>query len=759
MPLRSCRTARRASSLAGVVLLGTGLGLSGQDQGWEAFLATWRKASHLPVTLLAPGAWANARPWSTDETLLQLIVGGDVEVLALEGGRLDQVRAAREWGASPRWLALARDGEVLGESATAPDGAQVKAWLLGAGLPATWDEQERFLRLHSENGTALSLRLARSLRMARIRFRALEQAGAAEGVRLVPGTRWPQLTPARILDPTRAAGWDREVAETLTRISRLPDAWRLGDELWLRSWLDFYGAAAGPDLQEGLPAFRDALLAAWKRYPDSGGRDVLPAASARVMDGFVGLWMACSRCMPGQAERVPEVPDLAAGPGHVWPNAGLFRALASTATISGRWDELLQALDRCPDPSLAGTSSPQGWGEALVDAQSQATFWRVVARAELGRWPEAVAALQALRESTGSGWDAIRGSLKAFYGADRKSARERTEPRPEPVAHAFLAVLELPALPNVKPPPPVPPLRFLVWGTPAWTKDWPTIRATGELATYAPEELRKEEPTPADRDRMAVAGLPVRGWAVFRGTSDILASGQDAPDPVRLALQLQGPSPSRIAGLDAFLRRHLDQLDARKERYDLIRARMPLPALEARMREDAATTQLPLDFGPDAPWISDLDAWRAAARQVVPEVQAALARWPDRGFLWQSWVSWSAFLPQPPSVLALAQSLPVLGSRARWAADLPAEVHRAVARQGLEAGRVQELIDWFEPIWAAVRTRVWERYIPKANQDQERAIFEAYRDVLRASGRPGELADLEKAWAGHVSRYGKATPR
>lgn len=756
MPLRTCWTARRASLLAGGLLLGTGL--YGQDLGWEAFQATWRKASHLPVTLLAPPAWVDGRPWVADEPFLQLIVGGDVEVLALEGGVLDQVRSAREWGASSRWLALGRDGEVLGETATAPDGAQVKAWLLGTGLPATWDEQERFLRLHPEHGTALSLRLIRSLRMARIRFRALEQAGAAEGVRLVPGTRWPQLTPARILDPTRAAGWDREVAETLTRISRLPDAWRLGDELWLRSWLDFYCVVASPDLQEGIPAFRDALLAAWKRYPDSGGREVLRAPSAMVLDGVGGLWMACSRCLPGQAERVPEVPDLPVGPGHAWPNAGLFRALSSTATSTGQWRELLQALDRWPEPDLAGISSPGEWAEVL-EAKRQAAFWREVALAELGRWPEAVVALQALRELAGSGWDGTRGVLKSFYGSDQKPDEGRSEPQPTSPPVAFLAALELPALPELKPPPPGPPLRFLVWGTPAWAKDWPTIRATGDLATYTPEELRKEGPAPADRDRLAAAGLPVRGWAVFRGAMDILARGEDVPDPVRLALQLQGPSPSRIAVLDAFIRRHPHQLDARKERYDLIRPRMPLPALEARMREDAATAHLPLDFGPDAPWISDLEGWQAAARRVIPEAQAALERWPDRSFLWRTWVSWSAFLPQRPSVLALAQSLPVLGSRARWAADLPPEVHRAVARQGLEAGRTQELMDWFGPIWAAVRTRVWERGIPKANRDQEQAIFEAYREVLRASGRRGDLADLEKAWAGHVSRYGKAAPR
>lgn len=742
----------------GAVLLWTGPGLTGQDLSWEAYRATWRRGSHLPVTLLAPKAWVDPRAWATDEALLQLIAGGDLSLQPLEGRDLDGIRAARGWDAAPHWLALDQDGDVLDETTAAPDGARVKAWLLGTGRSASWDEQERFLRLHPDQGTALALRLARSMRMARIRFRALEQAGAVEGVRLAPVSRWPQLTPARILDPVKAEGWDREVADTLRRISQLPDAWRLGNDLLLRYWLEFFCSAASPDLQEGLPAFREALLAAWQRYPDSGGQEVLDAPTAMAMDGVGGLWMACCRCMPGQADHLPEVPDLETGPGQVWPDSTLLRDLGLAAGATGQWADLLRALDRWPGPDPAAAPSPQSWADALA-VRRQAAFWRLAALAALDRWPEAAAALQNLRAWAGPDWVRVRTSLKAFYDPSPKAGEARAGARLDPVPSAFLSLLELPAMPEPKPPPSAPPLRFVVWGAPAWIKDWPTIRVTGGLAAYAPEELRREEPTPADQDRLAAAGLPAQGWAVLRGPGDVLARGEGAPDPARLALQLEGAAPSRIAVLDAFIRQHPEQLDARKERYGLVRERMPLPALEPRMREDAVAAQLPLDFGPDAPWISDLEGWRAAARRVVPELQAALERWPDRSYLWRAWVSWSAFLPQPPSVLDFAQGLPVLGPRPPWAAALPAEVQRAIARQGMASRRFQDLLDWFGEAWAVVRARTWEGGISRPARDQERAIYEGYRDALRASGLAGDLPSLEQAWNRQVSRHGKAGAR
>ncbi|HEX9009185.1 MAG TPA: hypothetical protein VF804_02370, partial [Holophagaceae bacterium] len=202
-------------------------------------------------------------------------------------------------------------------------------------------------------------------------------------------------------------------------------------------------------------------------------------------------------------------------------------------------------------------------------------------------------------------------------------------------------------------------------------------------------------------------------------------------------------------------RNHPDHLDARKERYDLVRARMPQPALEARLVEDAAAAWLPLDFGPEAPWISDPDRWRTAARKLVPEVQATLERWPDSSPLWLAWMSWAAFLAKPPSVLAFARDLPVFGSRSAWAANLPAGVHRAILREGRQARRFQDLDDWFSGAWAAVRDRSWRFKPERASEEREKAIFEGYRETLRSEGQDLAAVDLERAWAKHVADYGK----
>jgi hypothetical protein len=316
-------------------------------------------------------------------------------------------------------------------------------------------------------------------------------------------------------------------------------------------------------------------------------------------------------------------------------------------------------------------------------------------------------------------------------------------------------VFDLPALPDPPVPPSPPGLRLVVWGKPAWISDWAPLRATGPLATYGPDELTQVEPSPGDTRRVLETGFFARGWAVFRGDGDILTRGEAAPDPDRLALQLEGVAPSRLQVLDAFLRTHPDHLDARKARYTLVRARLPQSALEARAVEDAAAAWLPLDFGPDAPWISDLDRWRSAARKLLPELQAALDRWPDSGSLWQAWVSWGAFLPKPPSVLGLARELPVFGSRSAWAGRLPAGVHRAILREGLQARRFQDLEDWFSGAWEALRERTWPVKPDRASEDQEKAIFEGYRETLRSEGQDVAASDLERAWAKHVADYGK----
>jgi hypothetical protein len=219
-----------------------------------------------------------------------------------------------------------------------------------------------------------------------------------------------------------------------------------------------------------------------------------------------------------------------------------------------------------------------------------------------------------------------------------------------------------------------------------------------------------------------------------------------------LAMQLRSTAPSRIHRLDDFVAKHPEHLDARRDRLALVRARMPQPALESRLIKDAARTFAPLDFGPDALWIADLEGWRAQARKVVPELESVLQRWPDNRGLWRAWIAWNAFLPRPLSVLAFAAGLPVFEARGTWASQLPAEVHRAVAKECREARKVGPMADWFEGAWSSLVSQPPGMGL-LLDAGREKAIYEGYRETLTLLGRRADLAELDRAWA---SRQAKA---
>ncbi|HEX9009770.1 MAG TPA: hypothetical protein VF804_05340, partial [Holophagaceae bacterium] len=699
---------RHRATLA--VLLGASALKGAPEGGWEAFLQTWRKTAHAPLNLLVPASWDTQATLAADPVMLQLSVTGDLRIQPLSGLDLEQTRQARTWGQTPHWLALDRKGDVLDEGVAAPSGEALRGLLLSAGFQPTWDDLDHFLDLHPDHGMALSFRLGRAMNMARIRFRVLERQGAAEGARPIPGARWFRLSPAKILDPGRAVGWDREVADTLRRLSRLPDGWRFGDDLILRFWLDFFGTAAAPEIGPPLRDLREGAQAAWQRLPDSGSPGALAGGGHPTQVELGELWLACGRGLSAGAG-LSDLPPLVPAPGRVWPTLRTLNALASQAISALEPAQVAPFLDRIPLVPPGARSGPDDW-RTWRSIQTTLAFWRMVALTEQDRWPEANAALQEYRRLSGSEWAASRADLKRWFARRPEALLKGAPQPPEPAPQGFLGVFDLPALPDPPVPAGRPGLRLVIWGKPAWAADGASLRARGPLAAYGPDELRQTEPGPGDTSRLLAAGFPAQGWAVFRGDSDILARGETAPDPDRLALQLEGVAPSRLQVLDAFLRNHPDHLDARKERYDLVRARMPQPALEARLVEDAAAAWLPLDFGPEAPWISDPDRWRAAARKLVPEVQATLDRWPDSSPLWLAWMSWAAFLAKPPSVLAFARDLPVFGSRSAWAANLPAGVHRAILREGRQARRIQDLDDWFSGAWAAVRDRSW-RFKPE----------------------------------------------
>jgi hypothetical protein len=277
------------------------------------------------------------------------------------------------------------------------------------------------------------------------------------------------------------------------------------------------------------------------------------------------------------------------------------------------------------------------------------------------------------------------------------------------------------------------------------------MSSSPSLAPWSAAELKRESPRDADTAKLARAGFPAAGWAVFQGDSNIVARGEATPEVATLAMQLRSVAPSRIHLLDDFISRHPDHLDARRDRYALVRARMPQAALESRLMEDAAAGFIPLDFGPDAPWISNVNGWRAQARKVVPELEAVMQRWPDNAGLWRAWISWSAFLPKPPSVVGFANGQPVFGPREAWTSRLPAQVHRAVAKECRDGRRFSPMLDWFEGAWSSLASQA-QSTTPPQDAEREKAIYEGYRDALTALGRSADQGDLDRAWASRQSK-------
>jgi hypothetical protein len=225
-----------------------------------------------------------------------------------------------------------------------------------------------------------------------------------------------------------------------------------------------------------------------------------------------------------------------------------------------------------------------------------------------------------------------------------------------------------------------------------------------------------------------------------------VARGEGAPDANLLAMQLRSVAPSHLHLLDDFIARHPEHLDARRDRLALVRARMPQAALETRLMDDAARTFQPLDFGPDAPWISNLEGWRAQALKVVPEIESVQQRWPENADLWRAWIAWTAFLPKPPSVVAHATGLSVFDSRQSYISGLPAQVHRAVATECRNGRRFELMADWFEGAWHNLVSRVQSTDPPQISEEAK-AIYEGYREALTAIGRRADRLELDRAWA------------
>jgi len=225
----------------------------------------------------------------------------------------------------------------------------------------------------------------------------------------------------------------------------------------------------------------------------------------------------------------------------------------------------------------------------------------------------------------------------------------------------------------------------------------------------------------------------------------ILASGEALPDPRLLALQLAADRQTKLHHLNKFIRTNPEHMDARRDRFALLLARMPSPALEPLLAEDAATAWIPPHFEPSDTWTPRVELWQTRATKVMPELEAALRRWPRSPKLWKAWIAWARCLPSPPSVHRMALSMEVLGSRPSWIAGLPKEIHTAVADELRGKSQFQAMRVWFEEAWEGNKKNQLDAIpFPEVSAAREEAIFKGLADALSALKMKEALAELNR---------------
>lgn len=659
-----------------------------------------------------------------DDTLLHLMVAQDLQVQPLSAPAKLALLNRTELPPNTAWVLLSPAGEIAEKGRGIPEGTKLLEILRRNGLEPRWERREAFLQTHPEQGEVLAeqLREALSLALTRMMQARLEKripSGTPE--QFSPGCEIPNTSEGARF----ASDLLRPAREAFLRFLELPGP-QPRPNFWIPSFmgpLELLGGHLAPDWQEPRTRFLHRLA----RDFEEDAEDVLLPLNL----GQFG------------AEALPflkaMIQSRIADPDQPWPPSNL---LSAARVISRRVPEaeVLSLLDQVPLPPLGQEPTPEAWKDHLQTRQTLLGL-KLQLQIRLERWSEAAQSLAELRSLGGQ-----RLSKEDLGRRVPAKAREQAE---------LKAILDLPPAPDPVPPLSPPPLRLVLLGQAPWLKIWLSLKDKATLATWSPRELRWEVAGVQEvtQIRSAQNWDAKPRWVLMR-EKQVLASGETCPEPEALAQRLAAEGPNRLQRLETYLQRHPEHRDVRRRRMRLLRERMPNPALEPLLVEDARLLEAQADLGPIPNWTPDPAAWPGAAQRVLPQVETTLEHWPGSTQTWRAWIAWSAFHPAQPSALKLAQRLPLWGNPGAWASQLPKEVHRAVGDELRRQGRFEEMRQWFQAAWDALDHRPpkdlprWQQnWRAQQLRDWEEGILKPLREALKALRREPELQALERQWA------------
>jgi len=766
---------RRAFFVIAALVAFHGSSLCWAQDSWAAYVQGWResKTERRSWTLRVRKGDQKDTWWRRDEGLARLVADRELSIELLDQDASVTLWKVKEWGNGAHWLLMGRSGDNIFEGEGIPKGEDILAAIHNVEERTLWEQREAFLKEHPEHGEALEARLATSRILAMDRFRVLVEDNQARPFRLDnPGAfLLNQNEPGQIADGVFA-----EMVDTLERLNGLPDGWRLSPAsiFGLGLTLKGFDAGASPRMRATLHTMRDAALAEWARNPNREG-----AFDPQTYWGPQELWISCTWVLDGGT--ITSLPKLTPSPGQTFPQNDLLIFVANAIRDP---QALLDFLEVVPAEPPDGPLNSAQW-KAFRFRQAGLSGLFARAYAQQGRWGQATLALQECRNWSGSSWKGM-GLLREFdkepskvtepaqpANVDGTASQSRKENSgnqgnpvdshrqgqgaqgsapPEPMGPPidFLDLLRSDPAPDLPPPSRALPIRMVLWGSPSWAEDWLQLPKSALLAPWSVDEIRWEAPSLEEEAALARFGLQPPRWIAFQGPTTILASGQVLPDPRLLALQLSVAGQTRLQQLDRFIRQNPDHLDARRERFGLLRPRMPFPVLESVLAEDAARAWIPLDFDRKAPWLSNSKVWEQQAAKLMPSLEAALGRWPSSRKLWRIWIAWLPFRPTPISPYAFSLDLAVPRPRGEWLADLPKEVHLAVAAELRTRARFDQMRDWFQSAWDVAALRKDD---PAGNFE---VLYKCLAESMSALRLDGALQQLKKHYPG--PRESQSTP-
>ena len=671
-----------------------------------------------------------------DDLFQKLIIGGDLSMEALGPGEADDLWSRQSWSGPAHWVLLSPAGTVALAASGPPRGEPLADAMRAAGAPPRWEAREAFLKGQPEQGDALLEEVGFQFRLLRARLMALDQAGKVR----IPVWHPDAAQAARLAATGRVALPDTDEGRALAE-ALFPDlAKALGRLFAVPGWP---GAAASVAAQVSL----------WDLSGASAMRSVFAPAAARAEAllrqdpqdaGLVQFWV--------EAREAAGLPPAAPGgqftpaPGQVWPGPAILSKLLEPYRRRQDWEGALKCLAGLTPAGHPEPLTRKGWDDHCR-LQCALLVQKGLAFANLGSWDLAGGAMEDARV-----WGGGQGVREALLYRGTLWAGADPEP---PSWRGFLSQ----ALTREGPRPPMPalepPLRLVVLGQPKWLPDWSLLRRAAELLPWSPVELRWEVASRETQERLnrRFEWAPGPRWALFRG-EDFRGGAGVCPGPRALATVLEGEGSSILQRLQLAVGNQPDHLGAHRARFNCLLPRMPEPRLEGLLARDAAEARIALPFDPAAPWKPDPDTWAAAAQEVLPRLEEELRSWPNRTGLWSAWISWAAFHPRQPSILALAQSLAFWSPQGDWRAGLPYPVQRAVATELRRQGAFDTMRTWFRAAWDALdqrplaRLRPGEReWILERRREEETAVFQPLRDALRALSCTQEQGDLERAFS------------